>query len=128
MNFHHIGVACHDLEAETRWFAALGYHPEGHDFTDPVQGISGRFLIGGGPRLELLTPLSQNGVLAPWLKSGVKLYHLAYESPNIDADLARLRAEGAKVVVAPIPAVAYAGRKIAFLVLRNSLLMELIAR
>jgi methylmalonyl-CoA/ethylmalonyl-CoA epimerase len=126
MNFHHIGVACRDLGAEMRWFTTLGYQPEGPDFTDPVQGISGRFLTGGGPRLELLAPLSETGVLAPWLKSGVKLYHLAYQTENLDAEIERLRADGAKVIVAPVPAVAYDGRKIAFLALRNSLLTELI--
>ena len=126
LNFHHVGVACVDLEAETRRLAALGYQTEGSDFTDAVQGVRGRFLIGGGPRLELLAPLSAGGVLTPWLKSGVKLYHLAYETPGLDDELARLRNAGAKLVVPPVPATAFASRKIAFLMLPNLLLTELI--
>jgi methylmalonyl-CoA/ethylmalonyl-CoA epimerase len=125
--FHHVGVACHDLESETRRFASLSYTTEGLDFTDPVQGIRGRFLIGGGPRLELLVPLTADGVLTPWLKTGVKLYHLAYEAPEFEGEIARLRGEGAKVVVPPVPAVAFGGRRIAFLMLPNMLLAELIA-
>ena len=124
--FHHIGVACRDLDSEARRFAALGYTQEGPDFTDPIQGVSGRFLIGGGPRLELLIPLSTEGVLAPWLKTGAKLYHLAYLVPDFDAEILRLRGRGAKTVVAPVPAVAFGGRRITFMMLPNMMLVELV--
>ena len=127
-HFHHIGVACRDLESETRRFTMLGYTQEGADFTDPIQGVSGRFLVGGGPRLELLIPLSTEGVLAPWLKTGAKMYHLAYQVPDFDGEMARLRGQGAKTVVQPVPAVAFGGRHITFLMLPNMMLVELIAQ
>lgn len=126
LQFHHIGVACLDLDVETRRLMALGYAVEGVDFTDPIQGVRGRFLNGGGPRLELLAPLTEVGVLTPWLKAGVKLYHLAYETTNFDKELARMRSSGAKVVVTPVPAVAFGHRKITFLMLPNMLMTELI--
>ena len=125
--FHHIGVACRDLDSETSRFAALGYEQEGTDFTDPIQGVSGRFLVGGGPRLELLVPLSTEGCLAPWLKTGAKLYHLAYMTPDFDGEILRLRGQGAKTVVQPVPAVAFGGRRITFLMLPNMMLVELIS-
>jgi methylmalonyl-CoA/ethylmalonyl-CoA epimerase len=90
--------------------------------------VSGRFLAGGGPRLELLIPLTSEGHLTPWLKSGVKLYHWAHETSDFEVELGRLRGEGAKVVVAPVPAVAFGGRRIAFLMLPNMLLTELIEK
>ncbi|HEY3857324.1 MAG TPA: VOC family protein [Verrucomicrobiae bacterium] len=124
--FHHIGVACLDLDSETRRLAALGYAVEGDDFSDTIQGVRGRFLNGGGPRLELLSPLSEAGVLTPWLKSGVKLYHLAYQTKELDGEIARMRSAGAKIVVAPVPAVAFEKRRIAFLMMPNMLLTELI--
>ena len=126
--FHHLGVACQDLDKEATRLAPLGYAPEGEDFVDPVQGVSGRFLAGGGPRLELLAPLAASGFLTPWLASGVKLYHLAYETPSLDEEIARFRTQGAKLVVRPVPAVAFGGRPIAFLMLPNLLLVELIAQ
>jgi hypothetical protein len=58
----------------------------------------------------------------------VKLYHLAYETTNLDAAIAVQRASGAKLVVKPVEAVAFQGRKVAFVMLRNRLLIELIAR
>jgi methylmalonyl-CoA/ethylmalonyl-CoA epimerase len=126
LQFHHIGVACLDLESETLRLAALGYAIEGEDFSDPIQGVRGRFLNGGGPRLELLSPLSEAGVLTPWLKGGVKLYHLAYLTTDLDGELARMRSAGAKAVVRPVPAVAFEKRRIAFLMMPNMLLTELI--
>jgi methylmalonyl-CoA/ethylmalonyl-CoA epimerase len=127
LRFHHVGVACTNIEEEAARLASLGYVSEGAPFVDPVQGIRGLFVSGQSPRLELLEPLAPGGVLQPWLDSETKLYHLAYETPDLDASLARLRKSRAKLVVAPVAAVAFGGRYIAFVMLPNRLLVELIA-
>lgn len=124
--FHHIGVACRNFDAEERAFAILGYRREGDDFLDPVQGIHGRFLIGGGPRLELLRNSAEPGVLTPWLKKGVRFYHLAYEVESIEAGAAALVGIGAKAMGQPVPAIAFGGRPICFYMLPNLSLVELI--
>lgn len=124
--FHHIGVACLNLDRETERFAALGYTAEGADFEDPIQGVRGRFLVGGGPRMELLVSIGPGGVLAPWLKTGQKMYHLAYEVDDIGRRQAELIAAGAKTTVEPVPAAAFGGRRICFLLMPNLLLVELI--
>lgn len=126
MKFHHIGVACKNLDFETHQFALLGYLPEGPDFTDKTQGVLGRFLTGGGPRIELLTSMGEGGVLDPWLKAGVKMYHLCYETLDLSATIAHLQGKRAKLVVPPIPAIAFGGYRIAFLMLPNLFLTELI--
>jgi methylmalonyl-CoA/ethylmalonyl-CoA epimerase len=127
-DFHHVGLACRDLDLEAAGLRLLGYREEGADFEDPTQGIRGRFLSGPGPRLELLAPLPGSRVLEPWLERGVKLYHQGFETATLDADIARLEGEGARTVVQPVPAVAFGGRRIAFLMLPNLLLVELIER
>lgn len=127
LEFHHVGVACRNLDVEETVFRGLGYRREGDDFVDPVQGVAGRFLTGAGPRLELLAPAADGGVLTPWLDRGAKLYHLAYLSRSIGADLERLKAARGRVMVGPVPATAFAGRAIAFVLLPNMLLIELIA-
>ena len=130
LDFHHVGVASTDIDAEAARLAPLGYALEGEPFADPVQGVRGLFLTGPAPRLELLEPLPgrEDGVLRAWLRQDVKLYHLAYVTPDLAGALAGLRAEGGKVVVAPVPAVAFNGRDIAFVMLRNRMLVELIAK
>lgn len=126
LTFHHIGLACRDLDAEAKPFELLGYRPEASDFTDPRQGIRGRFLIGPGLRLELLVPLPGSTVLDPWLGKEIKMYHQAFESPSLEASIEHLRASRGKVVVPPTPAVAFDGRLISFVLLRNLTLIELI--
>ncbi len=125
--FHHVGVACANLEQEARKLAALGYQKQGPEFIDPVQGVRGQFLVGQSPCLELLSRLETGGVLDPWLDSGAKLYHLAYETPAMNEAIEHFRAQRAKLVVSPVGAVAFDGRKIAFLMLPNMLLVELIS-
>jgi methylmalonyl-CoA/ethylmalonyl-CoA epimerase len=126
LQFHHVGFACTDLDGEAARLAILGYRAEADDFADPVQGIRGRFLVGPGPRLELLAPLPGRDVLEPWLRAGVKLYHLAYEVAEMDATIALLVGRRVRLVSGPVPAVAFDGRPIAFLMLPNLLLIELI--
>jgi methylmalonyl-CoA/ethylmalonyl-CoA epimerase len=126
LEFHHIGVACLDLDNEATVFEALGYVQEGADFEDPIQGVCGRFLVGAGPRLELLAPLGSGGVLTPWLQRGTKLYHLAYRTRDLAASLNDLKRARSRVMVAPVPAVAFGGRAIAFLLMPNLLLLELV--
>jgi hypothetical protein len=127
LEFHHVGVAGSNIAREIEQLAALGYHPEGEAFVDPIQGIRGLFLAGQSPRLELLSPLATHGVLEPWIKSNIKLYHLAYQTRDLLKSIDELRGCGAKLVVEPVPAVAFAGRQIAFMMLPNMLLVELIS-
>ena len=127
--FHHVGVACTDITTEAAQFGTLGYVAEGEAFEDPIQGVRGLFMAGQSPRVELLEPMStdSSGVLTPWLASGIKLYHLAYCVPQLGAAIDAMRARRGKLVVAPVPAVAFGGRRIAFVMLPNRLLIELIS-
>lgn len=125
-SFHHIGVACRDLDAEQKAYAVLGYQVERPDFDDPIQGVRGRFLVGPGPRMELLVERGDSSVLAPWLRKGIKLYHLAFEAWDIDDTRRLLGAASARRVVDPVPAVAFDGRTIEFWMLPNLLLVEFI--
>jgi methylmalonyl-CoA/ethylmalonyl-CoA epimerase len=124
--FHHVGFACTDLDAEERVFACFGYTREGPDFHDSVQGVHGRFLANGGPRLELLSELPGSVVLAPFLRRNIRMYHVAYEAADFRAANAAVAALGATCVVPPVSAVAFAGRMISFYMLPNGFLLELI--
>lgn len=128
LQFHHTGVACTNLDTETRLFEMLGYQAEGGEFVDERQGIRGKFLIKDGARIELLVNLSGAGVLTPWLQRGVKLYHLAYEVDSLPEAIAFLLSQKARLTTEPLPATAFGGREIVFLILPNLLLIELISR
>ncbi|MFN3431705.1 MAG: VOC family protein [Candidatus Sericytochromatia bacterium] len=124
--FHHMGLACRDLDTEIAAWAILGYRLEGSPFEDPIQRVRGCFVVGAGPRLELLMPLDDTSPVMPWLAKGVKFYHQAFETVDIRRALDTLKARRGKVVVPPTPAVAFQGREIAFVLFPNMMLIELI--
>jgi Glyoxalase/Bleomycin resistance protein/Dioxygenase superfamily len=126
VTFHHLGVACHEIQAELPSWLALGYAPEGVPFADPAQGIRGLFLSGGGPRIELLEALPGSAALEPWLRGGTKIYHHCYETDDIEGESHRLRTFGAAPAKRAIPAAAFGGRRVSFLMLPSKYLIELL--
>jgi methylmalonyl-CoA/ethylmalonyl-CoA epimerase len=126
-SFHHIGYATTSIERELPWFQSMGYSPS-DAFVDAVQGVSGCFLSGAGPRIELLENLPESDTLTPWLTAGTRMYHLAYEVDDVSAMATRAKTLRGRLLVGPVPAVAFGGRSIAFVMLRNGLLLELIER
>jgi methylmalonyl-CoA/ethylmalonyl-CoA epimerase len=124
--FHHIGCATQSIEREYSFFSSLGYASEDKDFSDEIQGIRGCFLVGAGPRVELLENLPGSRTLTPWLNAGIKFYHFAYFVTDIDVALIWARKSKGRVVVLPVPAVAFGGRLISFVMFRNGMLVELI--
>lgn len=126
--FHHIGYATLSIERERRSFEFLGYRLEGEPFTDPTQGVAGCFLTGPGPRIELLENLPAADVLAPWITAGIKLYHFAYWVDDIATAIEWLRGQRAKVTVPRVPAIAFGGRHISFVMLPTGLMLELIEK
>ena len=126
--FHHIGYATSSIERERNLFEFIGYRVEGVPFTDERQGVTGCFMVGPGPRIELLENLPGSDTLTPWLDAGIKLYHFAYQVDDIDSAMDWARSQRARVVVQPVPAVAFGGRLIAFVMFRNGLMLEFISK
>ncbi len=126
LKFHHVGIACRDLDVEMGPWLMMGYQVEGDDFVDPIKGVHGRFRSGQSPRLELLAALPGSRVLDPWLKTRARFYHLAYETPVLQQVVSTMLARDAILAVEPVVSVAFPGRRIAFLMLPTMLLIELI--
>lgn len=124
--FHHIGVACRRIENEQRGWTALGYVPDGDRFEDPLQGIAGLFMTGPGPRVELLEELPGSDTLTPFLEAGTKMYHQAFEVPDLEKTLAYLQQQRAKALSSPKPAIAFGGRRVVFVMLPTRLIAEFI--
>jgi methylmalonyl-CoA/ethylmalonyl-CoA epimerase len=124
--FHHLGLACRDLERELGTWLRLGYRPDGEAFVDPVQKVRGQFITGLGPRLELLAPAGPGSPVEGVLERGGNLYHQGFEALDFDAALAALREAGVRMIHGPSPAVAFGGRRIAFLMTPTLNLIEII--
>ena len=57
MLFHHLGIATDSLRRDVHGLRRIGLQIRGRGVMDERQGVSGQFLVGGGPRLELLEQL-----------------------------------------------------------------------
>ena len=128
LTFHHVGLACRDLAVETAAHAQLGFVAEGAVFEDPHQRVRGSFQTLGAFRVELLEPLDEQSPVVAWLERGVRMYHVCYETDDLDAALGQLREAGHRTVSPPAPAVAFDGRPVAFVLLRTRGLVELLQR
>ena len=126
MKFHHIGYATENIKSEMLIFDGLGYRKKGSEFVDRLQGVKGCFLENSISRIELLENLPGSKTLTPWLEAGIKAYHFAYEVENLPMTINQLQSQRALLVSRPSPSVAFGGRKICFLMLRNRQLVELI--
>jgi methylmalonyl-CoA/ethylmalonyl-CoA epimerase len=95
----HIGVAVEDLDAaialhETTYGMALV-----HREVVAEQGVEAVLFDVGENHVELLRPLSEDTPVGRFLASrGPGLHHVAYQVPDIEATLAALRQEGARLI------------------------------
>ena len=130
---HHLGVAVDDVvAAAVPYVDGLGFVPDGEVVRDPVQGVDVRFLrpgptaAPGATRLELVAPYDDASPVAGHLRRGIGAYHVCYEVDDLDGALAVLRGVRFRVLSGPVPAVAFGGRPIAWLLAPARHLVELL--
>jgi methylmalonyl-CoA/ethylmalonyl-CoA epimerase len=95
----HIGVAVEDLDA------AIALYDESlelalvHRETVEAQGVEAVLLDVGENHVELLSPLGPDTPVGKFLaKRGPGLHHVAYQTPDIEATLASLKAAGMRLI------------------------------
>jgi methylmalonyl-CoA epimerase len=99
MKIDHIGIATRSIEEALQfWRDALGLGVE-HTETVEEQGVNVAMLPAGEPRVELLEPTGPGSPVARFLeKRGPGIHHVAVRVADIRAALARLKAEGARLI------------------------------
>ncbi|GGM35699.1 methylmalonyl-CoA epimerase [Deinococcus arenae] len=111
----HVAVATPDLEAGSAPYVALGLSPEGPDEEVEGQGVRVRAFQVGETLIELLMPTREDSPIAGFLtRRGPGLHHTAYRVADLEAEMARLRAQGARFL-SDTPAPGRAGSRVAFL-------------
>lgn len=126
---HHVGIAVRDLaRAIPAYERTYGYRLISGPFDDPIQNVSVCFLRRSEADvvLELVAPLGPDSPIHRILKKSGGTYHLCYEIADIEAAIARLRELGCFHVSGPVPAVAFEQRKIAWMMDKEGLLIELL--
>jgi methylmalonyl-CoA/ethylmalonyl-CoA epimerase len=108
----------------------FGYEVKTAIIHEPTQTAHVQFLRLPGDKtyLELVAPDGANSRLAGALERGGGLNHVCYAVDDIDAACQTLRHDGLFLVHAPVPAVSFKGRRIAWLMGKDRLLVELVER
>jgi methylmalonyl-CoA/ethylmalonyl-CoA epimerase len=129
LRLHHVGMLVENIEAESRTYERrFGYNPLGEAVHDPVQTVFVQFfkLPQDEVFLEFVSPDSPESKLTGALNTGVRLHHLCYATDSIEQSCAELRLKGMTLIQAPISARAFQGRRIAWLMGRDRVLIELV--
>jgi methylmalonyl-CoA/ethylmalonyl-CoA epimerase len=132
MRFHHIGYAVANIDRFVEDFFVPVFAPLsiGHKISDAIQRVTICFArMQGDTLIELVEPLGADSPVNSIISScrgGV--YHLCYEVEDLDRELARLRQKRCMPVGKPVPAAAFNGRRIVFLLTPQRDLIELVEK
>ncbi len=127
---HHVGFAVASIAAVLDGLAqAIGADSDSQIYEDPLQRVRVAFVrSAAGASIELVEPLGEKSPIASLLARGGGLYHVCYEVDDLDRQLEIACAAGATRLRPPRPAAAFAGRRIAWVITKQKLLIEYLER
>lgn len=131
MTPHHLGVAAADLMESIRGYRGLGWIWDGGIIDDNDRNVRLAFLRRGDSRnvLELVCPQNEKSPVSHTLntmKNVATPYHICYEVNDIEKTIQILKGRGYILTDCPKPAVAFDNRRVAFMLSRDSGLIELL--
>ena len=126
--FHHVGIVVASIPNSVQDFASmLQADWDKEVFHDPNQGVRITFLKSqraGDPLWELVEPADEQSPVVSFAAKGGGLHHVCFVVDNLEQALSGARAQGAIVARQPMPAVAFGGRRIAWIYTKSHLLIE----
>lgn len=128
LKLHHIGFVVSSIQESAESFArSVGATWDGNTVFDPLQRVFVTFFQGHCPTDPLIELVEPGGPGSPGslaLKRGGGFHHVCYEVQDLDSHLKFCESVGTIVIRPPVPAVAFGGRRIAWAVTKERLLME----
>lgn len=99
MQIDHVAIVVKDLEATIRLYTQTLGFKQIYRETVADQGIEAVGLEAGESVIELLRPLDENSPIAKFRgDAATKLHHTAYRVTDLEAELARLKAAGVRLI------------------------------
>lgn len=125
-HLHHVGIVVEDVVTSAAIYEnSMGARIVSGPFVDETQRVKVIFITTGSDiSIELIEPLSDDSPVSNFLRQGGGLNHLCYEVNDMEGALQHARSQGAIIVRDPVPAVAFDGRLIAFVLPRTRILTE----
>jgi methylmalonyl-CoA/ethylmalonyl-CoA epimerase len=132
MRFHHVGYATANIDRFVEDFFRPVFAPLAISgkISDPIQRVTVCFArMQGDTVIELVEPLGENSPIETVIGSSRGgVYHLCYEVDDLDREVARCRQKRCMPVSKPVPAAAFDGRRIVFLLTPQRDLIELVEK
>ena len=128
MRLHHVGIVVKDLASYGEAYKTfLGLSQASAIFEDPIQRVRLQFWKDThGRLLELIEPAAPDSPVGKAFQKGGGLHHLCYEVDDMDQEVRTAVERGAVLTGGIVPAVAFGGRRIAFLFFPNLNLIEFV--
>ena len=131
-SFHHVGYIVPSISDIVENFAeSIGGSWDGTVIHDPLQKVRVSFIrsrIPSDPLIELVEPASSESPISNFLEGGGGLHHVCYQVDSLDEQIKLSRRCKSFIVKAPVPAVAFGGRRIAWVYTKSRLLVEYLER
>lgn len=133
MRVHHIAYAVNSISDECDKFFCLGWKRKGKIFIDEKRNIQILFLENDADKhiIELVEPIGKTNSIYKLLEKnrGVSvLYHICYETEEMDKELALLKEKGFILVEKPEKAIAIQNKKVVFVFSSQTGLIELVEK
>lgn len=120
MRFHHLGIACKNLDQELESIRSLHEVVSVSEIVfDPEQNAR-LCMIGTAEGLNI--ELIAGGQVENLVKKRISYYHVCYETDDLEAEIESFRDKGAFVVSDPKPAILFQGKRVAFLLVSYGLI------
>jgi methylmalonyl-CoA/ethylmalonyl-CoA epimerase len=132
LTLHHIGYIVASIEESLeRYRFAVGATAVSAIFEDPIQKSRVIFLqlpVEGSVHFELVQPSGPDSPVSRFLEKGGGLHHLCYEVDDLSEKIQSMKSQRALLIRSPKPAVAFGGRRVAWMRTPDSLLIEYLER
>jgi methylmalonyl-CoA/ethylmalonyl-CoA epimerase len=132
LKLHHFGFVVADIAAGMAGFTrSLAAHWDGRIYDDPLQKVKVAFLTTrpGDAQIELVQPNAEDSPVTRFLREkGGGFHHVCYEVADLEEEMAEMKSRGALIARRPKPAVAFEGRRIAWMLTAEKMLVELLER
>lgn len=129
LRLHHVGYVVASIERAMPGFVrSLAATWDEQVIHDPLQKVRVAFLTtrAEDPQIELVEPAGEDSPVLRFLQQGGGLHHVCYEVADLEEQLVEFRSRGGMIARRPKPAVAFGGRRIAWVITPEKLLVELL--
>ena len=129
LRLHHVGYVVGNIdEIVSSFVKSVNGFWNGSVYHDPIQRVRVTFIDtpGTNVQIELVEPADEGSPVRSFLLRGGGLHHLCYEVHDCELALRVIRERNGMIVRRPKPATAFEGRRIAWAITSEKLLIELL--